>query len=161
MENCSVANCTWPVHVKKHQLCKNHYQRRQAGLPLEVNVPGPSGKCLVQTCNKPKHSRDLCTMHASIASRYKLETPDFIRAYTQGYCDCCGVTVSRVNFDHDHGCCPSNNTCGNCLRGILCHSCNITLGRCRDKPEVGSIYDIYLKTAPHFIKQKWIPRYKK
>lgn len=161
MSVCRVAGCPWPVHVKKHQLCKNHYDRQRSGRPLVVPVPGPRKECSLPGCVKPGASRDLCVMHASIASRYKLETPDFIRAYTHGSCDCCGATVSRVYFDHDHGCCPTNNTCGNCMRGILCHSCNITLGHCRDKPETGSIYDIYLKNAPHFTKQKWIPRYKK
>lgn len=38
--------------------------------------------------------------------------------------------------DHDHACCPKKSkSCGNCIRGILCFQCNITLGCVKDSPE--------------------------
>jgi hypothetical protein len=34
-----------------------------------------------------------------------------------------------VWVDHDHACCPGKNrSCGKCVRGLLCLSCNISLG---------------------------------
>lgn len=30
--------------------------------------------------------------------------------------------------DHDHKCCPGRKTCGNCIRGVLCRACNVSLG---------------------------------
>lgn len=38
--------------------------------------------------------------------------------------------------DHDHNCCPKDKSCEKCRRGILCQSCNKTLGFAKDNPEI-------------------------
>ena len=35
---------------------------------------------------------------------------------------------NRLGIDHDHGCCKRYGSCGKCLRGILCRSCNVLIG---------------------------------
>jgi hypothetical protein len=49
-------------------------------------------------------------------------------------CAACKRTTTKKAWciDHDHKCCPTAMTCGNCIRGILCYSCNIMLGHCAD-----------------------------
>ena len=41
----------------------------------------------------------------------------------------------RFHVDHDHNCCPTPKSCGNCIRGLLCSRCNPMLGMAQDSPE--------------------------
>ena len=54
-----------------------------------------------------------------------------------GVCAVCGG-VDRFNralsVDHDHSCCPSRQSCGNCVRGLLCTDCNRAIGIMSDDP---------------------------
>lgn len=55
-----------------------------------------------------------------------------------GGCAICGTTdpgASRFHIDHDHGCCPTDPSCGRCIRGVLCRGCNMALGIMADNPE--------------------------
>lgn len=161
---CAFDGCENPVHVKKFGLCKPHYQQKQAGkdmtpVPVEVLTP-----CALPGCEGYARSRGLCNVHASIGCKFKLETADLIRAYAPRKCDACFTYLDetkKIAFDHDHGCCSGGNTCGECLRGMLCYPCNLALGRCRDKPTQPHLIK-YLEDAPHFIREyKWQERYRR
>ena len=48
------------------------------------------------------------------------------------------------NVDHDHSCCNSEKSCGQCVRGLLCTPCNQGLGSFRDNAANLSAAVVYL-----------------
>lgn len=42
---------------------------------------------------------------------------------------------SRLAVDHDRECCPGTGSCGSCVRGLLCLTCNVTLGSIEENLE--------------------------
>ena len=56
-----------------------------------------------------------------------------------GCCPMCGVHYTECknafSVDHDHGCCPGDRSCGECVRGLPCHACNVGLGYFKDNIE--------------------------
>jgi len=74
---------------------------------------------------------------------------------------CIGCKICSVEFtdlienresclcvDHDHTCCAfSKGSCGKCIRGFLCFSCNQGLGNFKDNKELLIKASKYLETA--------------
>lgn len=52
--------------------------------------------------------------------------------------------VKALCVDHDHACCPSKRSCGKCIRGLLCHFCNMAAGFLRDNPATAIAMADYL-----------------
>ena len=54
---------------------------------------------------------------------------EYSRAYACGICHEPFEEGQLIHVDHDHACCKEKNrSCGRCVRGLLCHTCNIALG---------------------------------
>lgn len=66
-----------------------------------------------------------------------------------GRCPFCspGTEVANWDIDHDHRCCPGAQTCGQCLRAMLCHKHNTGLGYWDDNPDL-------LRAAADYI-ERW------
>lgn len=74
--------------------------------------------------------------------RLSLERYQELLEAQDGRCAICGVAspgdirIDRFHVDHDHSCCPGKESCGKCVRGLLCRACNTALGNFRDDPNV-------------------------
>lgn len=80
-----------------------------------------------------------CRMYNRIRNGYGLEREEYREMLQRqgGTCALCQRTWDRgkpLALDHDHSCCPGSKTCGQCIRGLLCDSCNIGLGLFSDDP---------------------------
>lgn len=59
-----------------------------------------------------------------------------------------GEEVRGLSIDHDHSCCPKGQSCGECLRGLICNECNRLLGMVGDSIERLEALVSYLKDPP-------------
>jgi hypothetical protein len=73
--------------------------------------------------------------HIRNVRKYGIDVEDYINMLkNQDYaCAICKrKTEKRLAVDHDHNCCAGENSCGKCIRGLLCFDCNIALGMLKD-----------------------------
>ena len=70
----------------------------------------------------------------SVKSRYRLTEEQYFDLINEhdNRCAICKKHQSELpkvlSVDHDHSCCPGAFSCGKCIRGLLCSSCNLALG---------------------------------
>lgn len=83
--------------------------------------------------------------------RYGLNDKSYSKILeTQNYkCAICRLSIEKreqQHVDHDHKCCvrPARS-CGKCVRGILCNSCNAALGHFKENIQIFEAAIIYLR----------------
>lgn len=80
-----------------------------------------------------------------------IEQYEEIKEAQGGVCYICQVATGATKalaVDHDHACCPGKTSCGQCVRGLACSSCNKMLGFARDRVEFFERAIRYLKEPP-------------
>lgn len=115
-------------------LCNTHYRMDRAGQPLKPiqdrTYYTRDDKCYTPRCGKKPKARGLCSKHYKLVSEYGLTRDRILDMFEDATCKICGTTPEGrdLHIDHDHGCCPGNTSCGECVRGILCNGCNTAIG---------------------------------
>lgn len=144
-------------------ICEGHYQQRRLGKPLtplrerwkstdrdalgnkrcrgcgEWQPESEFGRTK-RTADRLRGACRSCDRNARLLVRYGL-TPDQYSAMVEaqgGGCAICGGPPrlhAVLHIDHDHACCPTKQSCGQCIRGLLCEDCNLGLGIFDDSAE--------------------------
>ena len=79
---------------------------------------------------------------AQRALKYNIRIQDLEKMHEEqdDRCAICGrsevIDGRSLVVDHDHRCCAGQKSCGECIRALLCSSCNRALGFFGDSPEL-------------------------
>lgn len=138
-EKCPFPNC--PQFIRCNGLCQSHNaQMRDKGVLSTVLTQGEikRPKCTVDGCELGIKSRkDVCARHSKTLRTYRITVEEY-NEFLRAGCSICKSKESLV-VDHDHNCCSrettGRHTCGKCVRGVLCDSCNRGLGLLGDQVE--------------------------
>jgi len=92
---------------------------------------------------------------AHVEKTYSISEEQYQAIYEAqgGVCYLCrrarGTGRKRLSVDHDHACCPGSVSCGKCVRGLLCKTCNRDgRGQARDEIAYFERAIEYLKDPP-------------
>ncbi|MFI5862908.1 endonuclease domain-containing protein [Streptomyces sp. NPDC051546] len=155
-DRCTAEGAGWSCDSKPWSsgYCATHYaQYRRTGIVERIwasRVVGDGKRCsacrIVKNVSEYTVNRNgfdglhstcrHCSRVASLSNKYGISKERVVGLFgdEQGECEVCG-TVSDLNIDHDHGCCPGERSCGECVRGVLCGRCNRAIGLLRDDPD--------------------------
>lgn len=128
---CKVPRCDRPHGQNGY--CQAHNKRYQAGgdMSRPIQTRGVRFGCFVSGCDEKHLSRGVCSLHYSVTRSFNLSLIQYMMIQEAG-CQICGA-LEKLHIDHDHKCCPKNGeSCGECLRGGLCPTCNVGIGMLGD-----------------------------
>lgn len=128
---CSVEPCEKaPVSIG---LCQRHYVNgKDAKLKGDRHHWVPCG---ISWCKNQMTSHNVvCSTHRTRANQYGLSYQEIKDLLDDAECAACGSRVALA-IHHDHRCCDSKFSCGECVVAVLCTPCNKSAGACGDNPD--------------------------
>ena len=113
-KKCSISECEIPAYAKG--MCRNHYTRMKLNGTIEYRAT--------------RRSKDNILRDKQLRMRYLITSQTFEEMCING-CEVCGDNPKdrSLQVDHDHNCCPTEITCGKCIRGAVCSQCNVNIGK--------------------------------
>jgi hypothetical protein len=144
---CDVCKQAKAVKRKEYE-SSDAWQKRKAYLQrMREQEPAKYAEWLRRNNEYKKRSYETNPEKArweTIHKKYKLTQAAYLDLLEQqnGVCAICKLPPNRnyLAVDHDHSCCPGIKTCGECIRGLLCGSCNSFLGRVNDNLQTAIEY---------------------
>lgn len=159
-KTCQYEGCDQPWRSLGY--CDRHYRRVWSGIPLDARGPRkaetirlrddqgrkhcigcdqwlpilsfttiPTGADKLRTnCKTCSALAHVAAGRTSPAYMHKISTERYAAMLAAG-CEACG-SMDALAVDHDHACCPGRLSCGQCVRGCLCKTCNTALGMLQD-----------------------------
>lgn len=145
-----MAEALFPVkEPKRCKDCKaeNPHPKRWREAPY----PGP--RCKTHHYQRKRDAGEK-QHRAQVNRTYSFQEADhYDRLYKlqDGKCAICARATGktkRLAVDHDHSCCNGPTSCGFCIRGLLCSTCNQFLGHVRNNPQAFARGVAYLLNPP-------------
>lgn len=108
-----------------------------------VTIAGYSRRCI--DCDRKFRGTQEQRRAITLKYYYNMTPAEYANrvAAQSGLCEGCGSPPPEgdyLHIDHDHNCCESSKSCGRCIRGLLCGSCNRALGLLKDnRKTLGSL----------------------
>jgi hypothetical protein len=153
---------SWRIDIAGRECCRcARYQSWTEFYPSRASRPG-GREAICKLCYK---ARPRYVHRASQLLRFGITPEDFAWLFEKqgGVCALCfraesrsdprwAETIWTLAVDHDHSHCGGNKACKQCIRGLLCASCNTMLGRVEEagEPLVLRFAD-YLRCRPFML----------
>ena len=123
------------------------------GVRTRRNAKYPGPRCATHHRATKKKRRDY-SHKSHVEETYGITYEQYWEIYKAqgGKCYICrraNGTRRKLSVDHDHKCCSGPTSCGNCVRGLLCRTCNRNvLGHLRDEVAAFERAIRYLTSPP-------------
>lgn len=172
-KTCKFSACT--RQVKKEKLCDRHLEQMKSGVglsPISLGqrkiatiIRNEFGQKQCQYCErwldlncftKQNHAPDKLAYKCKLCrnlERHNISYDRFIKiiSYQDWSCAVCKTklneNINELCIDHDHSCCTKADSCGKCIRGILCRKCNMAEGLLKSDISIIENLLIYVKNG--------------
>jgi hypothetical protein len=118
---------------------KKRRQRRSKKEKMEIALQNK--KYFQEHKSEIRRNSSLYRKGWKLVEKYKMTLEDYDKLSKKQHRRCAGCNRHQKEFknlfgvDHDHKCCRGAKSCGKCVRGLLCSTCNWALGNVQDNIE--------------------------